>query len=237
MRCNRTPIHAPVDLQNSQHQFLLHQTKATAIAMSRPLNHPEQVDILCEVIENRRSIKPSEFSKQCVCDSIVLQMLQNANWAPTHGMTEPWRFFVYTNDAKNQLGQKLADIYKQITPLDDYKESKAQKLISNAMRSSHLIVIAMKRQESGKIPEIEEIEAVACSVQNLHLTATAHGVGGYWSSGKAICSDELRDHLHLGKQDRILGLFYLGYPEGDWPKGKRTPAENRIVWQSTSPEV
>ena len=79
---------------------------------------------------------------------------------------------------------------------------------------------------------MEEIEAVACAVQNLHLTATAMGVAGYWSSGKAICSDQLRKHLGLSTYDRILGLFYLGYLSSDWPIGTRSPVEEKVVWSS-----
>ena len=186
--------------------------------------------VLTRFIQQRRSVKPSEFSEKRVSDEVVWQMLSNANWAPTHGMTEPWRFFVYTDAAKLTLGQRLAEIYEEITAPDHFKAAKAEKLITNAERSSHLIVIAMKRQMSGKIPEIEEVEAVACAVQNLHLTATALGVGGYWSSGGAICSDQLRSDLGLSDKDRVLGLFYVGYPAGQWPAGVRSPIEDKVVW-------
>ena len=159
-------------------------------------------------------------------------MLRSANWAPTHDMTEPWRFFVYTGDSRRELGKRLAQIYQDITPPAAFKAAKADKLAANAQRSSHLIVIAMKRQASEKIPEIEEVQAVACAVQNLHLTATAFGVGGYWSSGKAICSRQLADDLGLADKDRVLGLFYVGAPEGAWPAGERTPIEDKVVWNS-----
>ena len=33
------------------------------------------------------------------------------------------------------------------------------------------------------MPEWEETAAVACAVQNMHLTLTAEGLAGYWSSG------------------------------------------------------
>lgn len=187
---------------------------------------------LNKLMETRRSIKPADFSGKPVDDDIVWQMLRNANWAPTHGMTEPWRFFVHTAAAKEKLGRRLAEIYAEVTPEEAFKPAKAERFHANAANSSHLIVIGMKRQESAKIPEIEEIEAVACAVQNLHLTATAFGVAGYWSSGKAICSEQLRDDLGLGEKDRILGLFYVGWPAGDWPDGKRTPAERRVVWKT-----
>ncbi len=184
------------------------------------------------LMEHRRSVKPADFSEQRVHDSVVWEMLSNANWAPTHGMTQPWRFFVYADEARLRLGERLAEIYRLVTPPDAVKPAKADKLKTNAARSSHLIVIAMKRQESEKIPEIEEIQAVACAVQNLHLTATAFGVGGYWSSGNAICSDELRNDLGLSSKDRVLGLFYVGYPQADWPTGTRTPIEDKVVWNT-----
>ena len=39
----------------------------------------------------------------------------------------------------------------------------------------------MKRH-AEKLPEWEEICAVAMSVQNMHLAAEAMGIGGFWSS-------------------------------------------------------
>lgn len=185
---------------------------------------------LKNLMQNRRSIKPGQFSGQRIQDEVVWQMLSNANWAPTHGMTEPWRFFVFTDAARERLGLRLADIYRQITPESSVKPSKMDKYVTSAGQSSHLIVIAMKRQSSEKIPEVEEIEAVACAVQNLHLTATAFGIGGYWSSGPAICSEQLRSDLGLELCDKVLGLFYLGYPAGEWPVGTRSPIENKVVW-------
>ena len=184
------------------------------------------------IIQNRRSIKPSQFCDRKVDDAIVWKMLKNANWAPTHGMTEPWRFFVFSGMAKNEFGGYLAKLYAKVTPAENQKPSKAEKLKSNAEQSSHLIVIAMKRQASKKIPEIEEIEAVACAVQNLHLTATAHKVAGYWSSGKAICNDQLREHLGLDCDDRVLGLFYVGYTDEAWPDSSRSTIESKVVWKS-----
>ncbi|MCH2201286.1 MAG: nitroreductase [Fuerstiella sp.] len=187
-------------------------------------------DAVSELIRRRRSIKPSQFNTQRIDDSVVSVLLENANWAPTHGMTEPWRFFVFSDTARESLGHALAGIYRTITPMDVLKPAKADKLVESCRRSSHVIAVAMKRQDSRKIPEIEEIEAVACAVQNLHLTATAYGLAGYWSSGKAICSDQFRDFLTLGPDDRILGLFYLGYTDDEWPDGHRSPAADKIQW-------
>ena len=145
-------------------------------------------------------------------------------------MTEPWRFFVFSHEARARVGLQLAEIYRTITPAAAVKPGKPDKLVESCQRSSHVIAIGMKRQESRRIPEVEEIAAVACAVQNLHLTATAHGLAGYWSSGKAICSDEFRAFLRLAPEDRVLGLFFLGYPDGAWPDGQRSPATDKVQW-------
>lgn len=50
------------------------------------------------LIRHRRSVFQAEYTGEKVDDAIINQMLENANWAPTHKMTEPWRFIVYTGD-------------------------------------------------------------------------------------------------------------------------------------------
>ncbi len=64
------------------------------------------------------------------------------------------------------------------------------------------------------MPEWEEIFAVAMSVQNMHLMATAMGDGaGFWSSHtwckRARDSREMRNFLNLSGEDRVFGAFLL----------------------------
>ena len=44
-------------------------------------------------------------------DSIILQLLENANWAPTHKLTEPWRFKVFTDKGLKQFAEYQANEY------------------------------------------------------------------------------------------------------------------------------
>ena len=197
--------------------------------MSLQIPNPELTSAL---IRHRRTVKPSALSDQPIDASIVREILENANWAPTHGMTEPWRFVVFSGAARNKLGEFLSTTYKSVTPPENFKPKKVDSLLKNPGRAPWVIAICMKRQETQKIPEIEEIEAVACAVQNMHLTATSYGIGGFWSSNAAVCSNEMRDYLGLPESDRVLGLFYLGYPSGEWPTGSRQPIEDKVTWRS-----
>ncbi len=189
--------------------------------------------IVNDVIRKRRSVKPEKMSDVTIAKSIIDQIIENANWAPTHGLTEPWRFKIFAGDARAKLGQFLAEAYQEITPASKFQQTKYDKTKMRPTKASHVMVICMERKEKARIPLIEDIEAVACAVQNMHLTATAYGIAGYWSSGGATYSQTVKNYLELGQHDRCLGFFYLGYlPEKtEWPVGKRasTGAE-KVVW-------
>lgn len=185
------------------------------------------------IITTRRTIKPKMMANRDIPLDILQQMLENANWAPTHGMTEPWRFSVFMGAAREKLASFLADTYKAITPVEIFKPNKYEGMRENAMLAPAVIAIGMKRQPSKKISELDEIQAVACAVQNMHLTATAHGLGGFWSTNIAAVSSEMAAYIGLDKEDRALGLFYVGYPKVDWPTGSRQPIEDKVRWVQT----
>jgi nitroreductase len=42
--------------------------------------------------------------------------------------------------------------------------------------------------------------------------------------------EEVRDFVGLPPEGKVLGLFYLGYPEGEWPQSHRRPLEYVTTW-------
>jgi len=192
----------------------------------------EQLNAISAVIQRRRSIKPAEMSDQPIDRALLDQLLENANWAPTHGGTEPWRFHIFTGEGRKRLAQSLQDIYQRTTPEESFRPDKFEKFGRNPLIAPVVIVLTMQRQASEKIPEIEEVEATACAVQNLHLSAAAVGLGGFWSSHPVVYTREMHDWLKLGPKDQCLGMFYLGWPKegSNWPEGRRKPIEEKLRW-------
>jgi len=185
-----------------------------------------------ELIRNRRTIYPEQFSERKVQKEQIEVILNNAQWAPTHGDTQPWRFHVFTEQARENVSQFLGETYLKLTPTDKQNDAKLAKMMRRPLLSSVVIAVSMKRQEEAKISEIEEIEAVACAIQNMHLTCTAYGLGAFWSTPKIIYTTEMNDFLGLGDQDKCLGLFYIGYPSIEWPTAHRKPLEYNTTWLS-----
>jgi len=184
------------------------------------------------LIRRRRTIKPKTYSEKPVEREHLAAVLENANWAPTHGMTEPWRFVVFTESGRERLGSYCQELYQKTTDPAEFRPEKYDKLGQQPLWAPVVIAIGMKRQDSEKIPELEEVEAVACAVQNMHLTASAIGLGAFWSSPGICYTDEMRSWLGLDDpRDRCLGFFYLGWPAGDdWPDGHRTSITEKVTW-------
>lgn len=184
------------------------------------------------LIKDRRTIYPEQYSERKVHREQVETILNNALWAPTHGNTQPWRFKVFMEDARQDLSSFLGKTYIELTPMEQQNDAKLAKLMSRPLKSSVVVAICMERQSEEKIIELEEIEAVACAVQNMYLTCTAMGLGGFWSTPKVAYSEQMRNYLKLGEKDKCLGLFYIGYPSIDWPKAHRKPLEYLTEWKT-----
>ncbi len=133
-------------------------------------------------------------------------------------------------DGIKKLANFQAEKYKEITPEENFDIGKYEKLKGRPLLAQAVIAICMERQKTEKIPEIEEIEAVACAVQNMYLTCTAYGLGAYWGSGGLTYTDEMKHFLGLEVKDRCLGFLYLGYPKSEWPKSHRKPVEYISEW-------
>ena len=186
--------------------------------------------IINEIIQSRRSTKPRFFNGNKIDNSIIWQILENANWAPTHGLTQPWRFKVFTENGLKKLADFQANLYQQLTPKENFKPEKFERMKTNVLKSSHVIVVCMQRQKSEKIPRIEEIEAVACSVQNMALTAQAYGICSFWGSGGVTYTQELKEFLQLSEQDLCLGYLYLGYSDNPATHSRRSPIQEKVEW-------
>jgi len=189
-----------------------------------------KAETVLENIKLRRTIKPKEFLPVTISDEIIEDILESANWAPNHGRTEPWRLTVFTG-----LGiEKYVEIIKKVfaeTPDHLKKPEKLAKWTGNAPFASHIIAFGLKRTPNCALPHVEEVCAVACAAQNMMLTATAHNVASYWSSGIAHMPTAAAEFGLDGEEDQMLGFLHLGIVEnGIEPGTRKTPVDNKVSW-------
>ena len=184
------------------------------------------------LIQNRRSVFPKMYTGEPVPREIIEVMLENANWAPTHKFTEPWRFTVFYEDGIKQFAEFQSSLYRQrAMNSGNFDEATFRKLKEKPLKASCIIAIAMKRDPEKRIPEMEEIAAVSCAVQNMYLTATAYGAGCYWSTGGPTFWEEAKPFFNLGAEDRLLGFMYVGMPVDQEYRSTRGPWQHKVEWR------
>ena len=187
--------------------------------------HPNN---LSQLIKNRRSIFPKTYTEEQIPDKVIMEILENANWAPNHRKTEPWRFKVIQGEARKDLANFMADWYKENTPAENYSEKKYEKTLKKPMLSPTIIAICMQRDPEESVPEWEEIAATAMAVQNMWLSCTAHNIGCYWSSPKSVL--DAKELLQLKDGERCLGFFYMGYHNMPVIPGRRGDIKDKVTF-------
>ena len=175
---------------------------------------------ITSIIQSRKSVYPKEFNGEIIKDKDIIQLLENANHAPSHKMTQPWRFKIFCQNSKKKL-------LNEIMKVTDFSESKKQNIENRFEKTSHIIGICMKKNIEI-VPEWEEIAATAMAVQNIWISCSKSKIGGYWSTPKY--SRKLRKFLELDKDEICLGFFYLGIHQSERKKRLRDSVVDKIQW-------
>ncbi|UOV00097.1 nitroreductase [Chryseobacterium daecheongense] len=165
-----------------------------------------KAEVLKQIIEQRRSIFPKDYSENEIPQEVIDEILHSASLAPNHKRTKPWRFKIFKGEEKAALASEMQAIYKATQPEQLFLEKKYQDIGFKINKAD--VVVSIVVNFSGMVPEWEEIAAVSMAVQNMYLTCTANGIGCYWSSPKLV--DHLKDSLQIEENQKCLGLFYMG---------------------------
>lgn len=204
-------------------------------------NQPSQepAAIVTAVIRQRRSMYADAYDKKEISPQQLEEILINATWAPTHKMTEPWRFVVLSAEQQADYGRYMAEYYRDhypnLSPQD--RLLKFEYLRSYPFRAAAIIAIIFQPSTRIVLPEWEEIAAISSAVQNMALTCTAMGLGSYWASGGSAI-DYVRRFIHQDRE-QSFGLFFIGHPAtGKAPaKKRRTPISEKVTGFTPHPST
>jgi nitroreductase len=187
----------------------------------------QNFETLTKIIKGRRSIFPASYIQKEIPVELIELILENANYAPTHKLTQPWRFVVIRKEAKKKLGATLAQLYQEKVGEGKFLQKKYDSFLQKTTQADCILAINVQFHPD-KLPNWEEIASVACAVQNLALSAESLNIGGYWSSPPLI--DDLGPFLNLAENEKCFGLFYMGYHAGDPIKANRSPIMDKVSW-------
>ncbi len=184
--------------------------------------------VIHRIIEQRKSYYPPQFLPKEIPRSVLEALLKSANQAPTHKLTEPWRYKVITGPARKRFGEFMSEKYRSITPTPEFSIAKYEKIKTNPQKSGALFAICMQRDPKKRVPEWEEFASVAMSVQNVWIACSAYGIGAYWSSPGLI--EYFGEFQELAEGERCIGIFYMGYIGREVSGPIKKPIEDKVIW-------
>jgi len=133
-------------------------------------------------------------------------------------------------EARHKLGEVFAEAYRLVTPAEHFDVAAMAFTRDRVLLAPVWISIGMEPDAVKKMPEWEEISAVAMAVHNMHLMACSLRLGCKWSSGATSRHPHVAQFLGLQPPAHLLGFLYVGKLAKAWPTGQRGPMADKVKW-------
>ncbi|WP_099156590.1 nitroreductase family protein [Virgibacillus ndiopensis] len=176
----------------------------------------QQTD-LKKIIRERRSVKKG-YNNKPVQQETVLEILEDAIWAPTHGVRQPWRFIFVGSDKKETFAKQIAATYP---------EERQQNREEYLNEPNAFLVVIMQEPELQKQWD-ENFGATACMIQNFQLLAWEEKLGVVWKTNPHIYDPNVKEILNVGENEKIVGFLHLGYFDESPAKKDRIPVTEKF---------
>jgi nitroreductase len=136
------------------------------------------------------------------------RILDAARRAPDHGRLKPWHLVVLDEVSKPRFAAAAAEAKRSRLPSLTEEQLALER--AKIMRSPTIVVVGCAVRENPKIPEIEQVSAVAAAAENLFLAAHGLGYGVMWKTGPAAYDPGVKALVGLRPNDHIIAIIHLG---------------------------
>lgn len=186
-------------------------------------------DTVAHTIRTRRTVK--EYTGEAVPRALLERWLDLACWAPTHRLTQPWRFAVLEQPAIVRLAEFLRGEPAIAAVPDPAKgAAKLAKLLERLPTLGAMIQVTWVRDANPAI-DLEEHAAAAAAIQNLLLALHADGWAGFWSTTAALGHDKTLTWCGLDPRTQgFIGSVWIGRAKHVPDAPPRVPLVQRIHW-------
>ena len=161
-----------------------------------------------ELLKTRRSAKPMELTGPAPSEAEIETMLGIASRVPDHGKLTPWRFIVFTGEARLAAGEIIAQTFRanraDATPEQIEFEGK------RFARAPLVIAVVSSAAPHGKIPEWEQQLSAGASAMSLVIAAHAMGFAASWITEWYAYDRRVLDKLGVAANERIAGFVHIG---------------------------
>lgn len=159
-------------------------------------------------------------------DEDLKRIMEAGMRVPDHGRLTPWRFIVIRGDAREKLGDVIAEAYKKNNP--DAIEEQVEIEQDRLTRAPVVIAVVSRVQKEHKIPEWEQILSSGAACQTMLIAAQSMGYAAQWLTEWYAYDANVKQAIGAESGDEIAGFLYLGNGTGELSDRAR-PAYDDIV--------
>lgn len=186
---------------------------------------------LLDIITTRRSVSVKDMCAPGPSPEQVQTLLLAAHRVPDHGKLGPWRFVIFSGDARADFSRKLADIYKEENP--DAADKILQFQAELLTRAPLVIAVISTAAPHVKVPEWEQVLSAGAACQNILLAAHTMGFGAQWLTEWYGYNTKVHQLLGMEDHHRVAGFIYVGSYKDKPEERVRPSLEERIHhWNS-----
>jgi nitroreductase len=165
-------------------------------------------ETLRQYLETRRSTPAIRLGEPGPSREEIEAMLTIASRVPDHGKLTPWRFVVYSGEARKLISEKLAGIAESRAALSDEERAVERERLTRA--PVVIAVVSKAVADHPKIPEWEQILSAGVAAYNIFLAANAHGYGANWLTEWYAYDEEAHRVLGIEPGERVVGFVHIG---------------------------
>jgi nitroreductase len=180
-----------------------------------------------DAIRTRVSVK--DYRGDPVPDAVVETLIELANLAPNHRMTEPLEYRVMGDGAKRAYAHALAA--RKTARIEDAGTAEAvrDRVVTRTTSVPAMVAVLVHQDEDPEVRE-EDWATAFMAIQNLSLAAVDMGLGTHIKTGAVMEEPALRGALDARGDQRVAAIVFLGAP-AEVPESKpRTAAAERTRW-------
>jgi len=165
---------------------------------------------LRDYLLTRRSVGAAFLKEPGPTAAELEQILTIGTRVPDHGKITPWRLVVIEGAAREQAGEKLAEIAARNNPGIDAAgiEIERQRFLPAPLT----IGVISSPQEHPKVPEFEQLLSAGNVAFNLVHAAHALGFAASWVTRWYAFDAEAGAMLGLREGERFVGFVQIGTP-------------------------
>lgn len=180
-----------------------------------------------DAIAARRSIRL--FSDRVITRAEIEQILYDANLAPNHRLTQPWRFRVLGPDARAAYGAALGERKAKRAGNAEEADRIRRDTVEKHRSLPAMIVVSMTMSDNAEILE-EDYAATMMAIENLSLSAVSMGLGSAIRTGAVMADPAAKRAAHVPDSERIVAVIELGEAREVPPPKPRRPASEVTIW-------